>query len=336
MSLLAWIVLFTLLGGVLSVLAASVFLLLPESLRTRVLPAMVSFAIGALLGAAFLAVLPHALAAPGVRDMHAITSTVLLGLLGFFLLEKLVLWRHCHAHECEAHGSASVEGGRTPGATEAHGSASVPYRDVPMPRAQDAQDAQERLAGGTTAGMQEVGQRREQLPRTPGAAEAQSATGVYSPEAVHGHANASGYLILFGDGVHNFVDGVLIAAAFLTDVHLGVVTALAVAAHEIPQEVGDFAILLHSGFSRGKALFYNVLASLTTVVGGVLAYFSLGVAQAALPYVLAIAASSFIYIAVADLIPGLHKRLEPRATLEQVLLIGAGVLTIFFTHAALH
>ncbi|HJW81836.1 MAG TPA: ZIP family metal transporter, partial [Acidiferrobacterales bacterium] len=141
---------------------------------------------------------------------------------------------------------------------------------------------------------------------------------------------------LFGDGVHNFVDGVLIAAAFLTDVHLGVVTALAVAAHEIPQEVGDFAILLHSGFTRGKALFYNVLASLTTVVGGVLAYFSLGVAQAALPYVLAVAASSFIYIAVADLIPGLHKRLEPRVTLEQALLIGAGVLTIYFAHAALH
>jgi zinc and cadmium transporter len=285
MTLLAWIVLFTLLGGVLSVLAAALFLLLPESLRTRVLPAMVSFAIGALLGAAFLAVLPHALAAPGVRDMHTITSTVLLGLLGFFLLEKLVLWRHCHAHECEAHGSASVAGGRTPGATEAHGGASVP--------------------GATDA-------------------------------HAHGHATASGYLILFGDGVHNFVDGVLIAAAFLTDVHLGVVTALAVAAHEIPQEVGDFAILLHSGFSRGKALLYNVLASLTTVVGGVLAYFSLGVAQAALPYVLAVAASSFIYIAVADLIPGLHKRLEPRVTLEQVLLIGTGVLTIYFAHAALH
>lgn len=266
MTLLAWIVLFTLLGGVLSVLAAALFLLLPESQRTRVLPAMVSFAIGALLGAAFLAVLPHALAAPGVRDMHAITSTVLLGLLGFFLLEKLVLWRHCHAHECEAHGA-------TPDTAATH---------------------------------------------------------------AHNHAKASGYLILFGDGVHNFVDGVLIAAAFLTDVHLGVVTALAVAAHEIPQEVGDFAILLHSGFTRGKALFYNVLSSLTTVVGGVLAYFSLGIAQAALPYVLAVAASSFIYIAVADLIPGLHKRLEPRVTLVQVLLIGAGVLTIYFTHAALH
>ncbi|MEK7304040.1 MAG: ZIP family metal transporter [Pseudomonadota bacterium] len=260
MSLLAWIILFTLLGGVLSVLAAALFLLLPEKQRTRALPAMVSFAIGALLGAAFLAVLPHALAAPGIRDMHAITSTVLIGLLGFFVLEKLVLWRHCHIHECETH----------------------------------------------------------------------------APDPVRSRASASGYLILFGDGVHNFVDGVLIAAAFLTDVHLGVVTALAVAAHEIPQEVGDFAILLHSGFSRGKALFYNVLASLTTVVGGVLAYFSLGVTQAALPYVLAVAASSFIYIAVADLIPGLHKRLEPRVTLEQVLLIGLGVLTIYFTHAVLH
>ncbi len=189
-----------------------------------------------------------------------IAAVVVFGLLGFFVLEKMVLWRHCHIHECETH----------------------------------------------------------------------------APDPVRSHASASGYLILFGDGVHNFVDGVLIAAAFLTDVHLGVVTALAVAAHEIPQEVGDFAILLHSGFTRGKALFYNVLASLTTVVGGVLAYFSLGVAQAALPYVLAVAASSFIYIAVADLIPGLHKRLEPRVTLEQVLLIGAGVLTIYFTHAVLH
>src|SRR4030065_1652944 len=105
MALLAWIILFSLLGGVLSVLAAALFLLLPEKQRTRALPAMVSFAIGALLGAAFLAVLPHALSAPGVRDMHDITTTVLLGLLGFFLLEKLVLWRHCHTHECEAHGA---------------------------------------------------------------------------------------------------------------------------------------------------------------------------------------------------------------------------------------
>jgi len=276
MTLLGWIIVFTLLGGVLSVMAAGSFLLIPESWRSRLLPAMVSFAIGALLGAAFLAILPHALESPGMHDMHVITGTVLGGLLGFFVLEKLVLWRHCHTDECEAHGSASVEGGRTPRATETH-----------------------------------------------------------APDPRH-RARATGYLIVIGDGVHNFVDGVLIAAAFYTDIHLGVVTALAVAAHEIPQEVGDFAILLHSGFARGQAFFYNMLSSLTTVLDGMLAYLSLGLAQSATPYVLAVAASSFIYIAVADLIPGLHKRVDPRATLEQVVLIGCGVAVIAVAHAALH
>lgn len=260
MTLLAWIILFTLFGGVLSVMAAALFLTLSEKIRTRLLPAMVSFAIGALLGAALLAVLPHALEAAGPHDAHAITATVLAGLLIFFLLEKFVLWRHCHKDDCETH--------------------------------------------------------------APGHSDRQ--------------AQAAGYLILFGDGVHNFVDGVLIAAAFITDTHLGIVTSLAVAAHEIPQEVGDFAILLHSGFSRGRALLFNVLSSLTTVAGGLLAYLSLNLAQAAVPYVLAVAASSFLYIAVADLIPGLHKRLEPRATLEQMLLIGSGVLVIYAAQAALH
>lgn len=260
MTLLVLIIVFTLLGGVLSVMAAALFLLLSEPVRTRLLPGMVSFAIGALLGAALLAVLPHALEAAGAHATHAIMATVLAGLLIFFLLEKFVLWRHCHTDDCETHALGHA----------------------------------------------------------------------------HGPAQAAGYLILFGDGVHNFVDGVLIAAAFYTDTHLGVVTALAVAAHEIPQEVGDFAILLHSGFSRGRALLFNVLSSLATVVGGVLAYFSLSLAQAAVPYVLAVAASSFLYIAVADLIPGLHKRLEPRATLEQVLLIGSGVLVIYAAQAALH
>lgn len=143
-------------------------------------------------------------------------------------------------------------------------------------------------------------------------------------------------MILVGDGMHNFVDGVLIAAAFLTDTHLGIVTALAIAAHEIPQEVGDFVVLLHSGFSRGKALLFNVLASLTTVVGALLAYWSLADMQNVLPYVLAVAASSFIYIAVADLIPGLHKRAEASATVQQVSLIAAGVLLIYVTHSTLH
>lgn len=266
MTLLLWIIVFTLLGGVLSVLAAGLFLLLSESLRNRLLPHAVSFAIGALLGAAFLAILPHAIegAVENGNDIHHVTLAVLLGVLGFFLLERMVLWRHCHASQCEAHGLEHVH------------------------------------------------------------------------DHHHGHGQASGVLIAIGDGIHNFVDGILIAAAFMTDVHLGVVTALAVAAHEIPQEVGDFAILLHSGFTRARALLYNVLSSLTTVFGGVLAYYSLSDVQRVIPFVLAVAASSFIYIAVADLIPGLHRRLHLAATVQQVSLITAGVLVIYLAHSTLH
>jgi zinc and cadmium transporter len=143
-------------------------------------------------------------------------------------------------------------------------------------------------------------------------------------------------MILIGDGLHNFLDGILIAGAFLTDVHLGVVTTIAVAAHEIPQEVGDFAVLLHSGFSRARAFLYNVLSSMTTVFGGLLAYYALQDFEPLLPYVLAVAASSFIYIAVADLIPTLHERVEGSATLQQIILIAAGVVVIYLTHLTLH
>jgi zinc and cadmium transporter len=122
----------------------------------------------------------------------------------------------------------------------------------------------------------------------------------------------------------------------MTDIHLGIVTSVAVAAHEIPQEVGDFAVLLHSGFSRGRAFLYNILTSLTTVVGGVLAWFALQQVEAALPFVLAIAASSFIYIAVADLIPTLHQRVEGSATFQQIALIAAGILLIYSAHSTLH
>lgn len=259
MPLIVWIILFCLLGGLLSVLAAALFLVLREPLRNHLLPHLVSFATGALLGAAFLGLLPHALASVDSSDTHVIPMAVLLGLLGFFVLEKLVLWRHCHADHCEVH----------------------------------APDQQSR-------------------------------------------DHSTGTMILIGDGLHNFLDGILIAAAFLTDIHLGIVTSLAVAAHEIPQEVGDFAVLLHGGFSRGRAFTYNVLTSLTTVFGGVLAYFSLQQMQAALPYVLAIAASSFIYIAVADLIPTLHQRVDGKAAVQQMLLIAAGILVIYSAHSTLH
>jgi len=158
----------------------------------------------------------------------------------------------------------------------------------------------------------------------------------------HGHASdaqrdaASASLILIGDGFHNILDGVLIAAAFMTDVHLGVVTALAVIAHEIPQEVGDLAILLHGGMSRLRALTLNLLTSLTSVVGGVAAYFAFGPVQQVLPYAISLAAASFLYIAVADLIPGLHRRVDAGAGVGQFLFIVLGVAVIYVSHSLAH
>ena len=248
MSILSWIVLASLFGGVLSVLAAAAFTL---TAQTRWVPMLVSYAVGALLGAVFLDVLPHAFERSG--SVETTGMTVLAGILGFFVLEKLVLWRHCHHEACEVHGA-----------------------DM----------------------------------------------------ATHDHGRA-GLMILVGDTFHNFVDGVLIASAFLVNTEVGIVTALAIVAHEIPQEVGDFAVLLHSGFSKGRALAFNVATSFSTLAGGLLAYFAFRDAAAMVPVMLAIAAASMLYVAVADLIPGLHKRPELPATFEQVVLIGLGVASIW-------
>ncbi len=255
MSLLFWIVLFSLLGGVLSVALASLFLVLSPLARRRLLPGLVSFAIGALLATAFVGLLPRAIeSAPG--EIHAIGGTLLFGILLFFVMEKMVLWRHNHAGH-------------------------------------DFEDA-----------------------------------AVHAPHT-HGET-AAGPLILIGDAIHNLVDGILIGAAFLTDFHLGVLTSIAVAAHELPQELGDFAILLHAGMTPKTALGLNLLTSLATVVGAVLAYASLE--QDWLPYVLALAAASFIYVAVADLIPGLHRSTALSTTLRQVALIGLGVGVVLGGH----
>jgi zinc and cadmium transporter len=146
----------------------------------------------------------------------------------------------------------------------------------------------------------------------------------------HGHDHGrSGLMIMIGDTFHNFVDGILIAAAFMIDLKLGAVTALAIIAHEIPQEVGDFLILLHSGYSKRQAFIFNLLSSLATLVGGAIAYFALQTVQDWIPAILGLAAASMIYVAVADLIPGLHKRPELRATVQQVLLIGLGIGSIW-------
>ena len=153
----------------------------------------------------------------------------------------------------------------------------------------------------------------------------------------HGHdaheAGKSGWMILVGDGLHNFTDGILIAAAFLADPTLGLVTGLAIIAHEIPQEIGDFIVLLNAGFSRRRAYVFNLLCSLMAVVGGVLGYYTLDGAKNLLPYVLVFASSGFIYIAVSDLMPQMQRRASLRETIPQIVLVACGVgLVLFVTH----
>ena len=150
----------------------------------------------------------------------------------------------------------------------------------------------------------------------------------------HDHGR-SGWMIVFGDSFHNFTDGVIIAGAFLADVKLGVVTSLAIIAHEIPQEIGDFLVLLHSGFGRAKALVWNAVSGLSAVLGGLVGYFALSAVSDWLPEILALAAASMIYVAVADLIPGLHRRTAFRDTLMQVTFIALGVGSIWAIHALL-
>jgi len=255
LSKLALIVIFTAAIGALSALIAGFFLLLPEARRNAVLPHLVSFATGALLGAALLALLPDAIVAAGPGRTQGIGIALVAGIIAFFMLEKLVLWRHCHADPCEAH----------------------------------------------------------------------------APQDHH-RQRASATLILWGDGFHNTLDGVLIAAAFLTNVHLGIVTAIAVFTHEIPQEVGNLAVLLHGGMTQRRAFLLNIVINLTSVIGAALGYFLLAKTLQALPYALAVAAASFLYVAVADLIPGLHRRVDARTSIQQVLLIVLGILVIAVSH----
>jgi zinc and cadmium transporter len=248
MGTVAWISVASIGGGVLSLALAA---LVAFSARASWIPALISFAIGALLGAVFLDILPHAFGKAG--QLHSVAATILGGILAFFVLEKLVLWRHCHVEDCEAH---------------------------------------------------------EQ------------------PRVANDHGR-SGLMITIGGGFHNFVDGVLIAAAFLESTQLGIVTAAAIIAHEIPQEIGDFVILLHSGYRKAAALAMNALSSLAMLVGALLGYLAFHSVQAWINSALALAAASMIYVAVADLIPGLHKRPELHATAQQVLLIALGVGAIW-------
>ena len=238
-------------GGVLSIVIAAGTL----TLHPRWIPHLVAFAVGALLGAVFLELLPHALE---LADSETVMITVLIGLLLFFLLEKLVLWRHTHGLEDE-----------------------------------------------------EVLELRNDPDTRPG------------------------LMILVGSTIHNLCDGIVIAVAFLADRKLGIATTLAIVAHAVPQQVGDFAVLVHSGYTRRKALGFNLVTGLGTLTGGLLAYYALADMQRALPITLALAGSSLLYVAVADLIPGLHRRPEPAATASPLAVIGAGLGVIAAAHAAL-
>lgn len=231
----------SLVGGLGGLIVASGVLLIKDSALNKLIPWLVSYAVGALLGASVLRLLPASL--EQVSSARIVLATLLGGILLFFVLEKLVLWRHCHIHDCEVHESTV-------------------------------------------------------------------------------------FPVLIGDAFHNFVDGAVIAAAVVTSVPLGISTAVAVAAHEIPQEVGDFAILLHGGYSRGKALMLNVLSAVSSAVGAAAAFFAFDLVPRMLPHFLALAAASFLYVAMADLIPGLHRGRTDAGSLRQIVLIAAGVLTM--------
>lgn len=241
-----WVIAFSLTGSVGAAAGGGVILLLRDDKRKRLLPSLLSYAAGTLLGAAFLGMLPRALE---TQPAAPVLGTVLAGLVLFFVLEKALVWRHCHDEDCDVHGAA-------------------------------------------------------------------------------------GPLLLIGDGLHNFIDGLVIAAAFLVSVPLGVGTSVAVIAHEVPQEVGDLAVLLHGGYKKRRAFALNLLSSMTTIPGALLGLFALGTARPLVPYVLAVSAASFIYIAVADIVPSLHRQRGVAQGLLQVLALLAGVGTIVLIRIA--
>ena len=240
MPLLATAVGLSLLGSFGGLIVASTLLLFKESVRARLVPWLISYAVGTLLGAALLALLPEALAELPPRQVF---GSLLAGIVVFFILEKLVLLRHCHTDDCHVHGAAAQ-------------------------------------------------------------------------------------MVIFGDAFHNFIDGAIIAAAVLTSVPLGVNAAIAIAAHEIPQEVGDIAILLHSGYSRRRALILNIASGAAGIAGALVGYSMVSVLPHIRPFVLAFSSASMLYIAMSDLIPDLHRGSVDRNSLRQVLLIAAGIGTV--------
>ena len=228
-SVLTWILLSSLLGGTLSVLGAALVALNVSRVR---IPMLVSYAIGAMLGAVFLEILPEAIKAGS--DPHSMSATVLFGILLFFALEKLVIWRHCHGDHCEVH---------------------APHDESDCPDGKHLSTSQ---ADAQNIKFKPVSKKLPAL----------TAKVAHNHDHDHGHdGGRSGMMIMIGDTFHNFVDGILIASAFMVDIKVGIVTSIAIIAHEIPQEIGDFLILLHSGYSKKQALIFNLVSTLATEIG---------------------------------------------------------------------
>lgn len=247
---------FALAGSIGALCLAGMFLLLPSGIRSAFLPTLIAFATGTLLGAAFLGLLPEAIARAPAETVLAVT---LGGIFMFFLLEKLLIWRHDHTiaiHHHHADGEA------------------------------------------------------------------------------HEHVHSSvGPLLLIGDAVHNFVDGIVIAVTFAVSIELGIASSTAIIMHEVAQEVGDFAILLDARYRPAKAFLWNTASGLTTLVGAALAFAFASRLEGAIPYAMAVAASTFLYIGMADLIPVLHRHVGRTHIVVQLALMGAGVGTIVLIHA---
>jgi zinc and cadmium transporter len=270
---LTYIIIAALFGGIISITLAAT---IAWRIQPKLVPLFVSYAVGAMLGVVFLDLLPHIF--ESTTNYHTVAGWILGGILGFFALEKMVLWRHNHDHGAEF--AALV--------------------DKPI---------------------------EPQLP--------------HAPHASHAHhqdekgTKSTAWMVIIGDGFHNFTDGLAIAAAFVADTQLGIVTAIAIIAHELPQELGDFLVLMHSGFTKRQALFWNMVSSLATLVGAVLAYFLLQAMESYAYIFLCLAAASMIYVAIADLIPGLHRRTSLKDSLAQFLLIGLGVGSIMLVHVVI-
>jgi zinc and cadmium transporter len=255
-----WVIGVCFAGGLTSLFLAS---LIFKEASQGLINNMVSLAVGTLLTTAFLEIIPHAIEEAN-NNSHDISFMVLIGILVFFVLEKLFIWRHCHGPNCNKH--------------------------------EDCESS--------------------------------------SPST--NNINGKGSIVFIGDLFHNFVDGILIASAFLVNINLGIVTALSMLLHCLPQEMGTFSVLLHSGVSKFRAYILNIASSIATLVGALLAFYILSIMQEFIPYVLALAASSMIYIAISDLMPGLHKKTEIKDSIKQISIISLGVIIIFFIHSFLH